>query len=117
MNDFTEGVAERIDRDQANPLRHRRVRLTCSKASGGTPIESNQTEGGRSDWTVTCTTAQGPQGFVCSIGVEHRNVEGGRFVHRFCHACTLDSERDAVIAGLREGIAWIGLEAARTIAV
>jgi len=68
-------------------------------------------------WIVTCNTQETPRGFMCWIAVEHPNVEGGRFVHRFGHAPTFDSESDALLAGLREGMAWIGLKAAKTIAV
>ena len=68
-------------------------------------------------WIVTCNTEQTSRGFMCWIGVEHPNVEGGRFAHRFRHASTFDSESDALLAGLREGMAWIGLKAAKTIAV
>jgi len=69
------------------------------------------------DWTVTCCTEQTPRGVECSISVEQRNVEGGRFMHRFRHASTFDNEREAVIAGLREGMAWIRLKATHTINV
>ncbi|SAL66428.1 UDP-glucose 4-epimerase [Caballeronia choica] len=69
------------------------------------------------EWSVTCTTDQTPQGVVCSIGVEQHNVEGGRFMHRFKLARTFDNERDAVLAGLREGMTWIRLKAAKTINV
>ncbi|SAK93855.1 hypothetical protein [Caballeronia ptereochthonis] len=69
------------------------------------------------DWSVTCNTEQTPEGVVCSIGVEQRDVEGGRFVHRFRHARTFDDEREAVLAGLAEGMTWIRLRASRTIDV
>ena len=68
-------------------------------------------------WIVTCNTEETPQGFMCAIAVEHPNLEGGRFVHRFRHASTFVSESDALLAGLREGMAWIGLKAAKTIVV
>ena len=69
------------------------------------------------DWTVTCNTTQTAEGVECWIGVEQRNVEGGRFVHRFQHAHTCASEREAMLSGLREGMAWIHLRAAKTIDV
>jgi|GEM_PF-394648 len=68
-------------------------------------------------WSVTCDTEQTPEGIRCLIGVEHRNVEGGRFVHRFRHARTFDTEREAVLAGLCEGMTWINLKAGKTISV
>jgi hypothetical protein len=68
-------------------------------------------------WVVTCQTEETPRGFMCSIGLEHPNVEGGRFAHRFRHASTYVSESDALLAGLREGLTWIGLKTAKTIAV
>jgi len=67
------------------------------------------------DWTVTCNTEQTPRGIECSISVEHHNVEGRRFAHRFKHAHTFDDEREAVLAGLREGMTWIHLKASNTI--
>ncbi|BCQ28980.1 hypothetical protein NK8_71700 (plasmid) [Caballeronia sp. NK8] len=69
------------------------------------------------DWTVTCNTEQTPRGVECSITVEQRNVEGGRFMHHFKHASTFNDEREAVIAGLREGMTWIRLKATHTINV
>ncbi|MFM0323466.1 UDP-glucose 4-epimerase [Caballeronia glebae] len=69
------------------------------------------------DWTVTCSTEQTPRGVECSISVEQRNVEGGRFMHRFRHAHTFANEREAVLAGLHEGMNWIRLKAANTIGV
>ncbi|SAK91435.1 UDP-glucose 4-epimerase [Caballeronia hypogeia] len=67
------------------------------------------------EWSVTCTTELTAQGIVCSIGVEQRSVEGGRFMHRFRHVGTFDNEREAVLAGLKEGMTWIRLRAAKTI--
>jgi hypothetical protein len=69
------------------------------------------------DWTVTCNAEQTPEGIVCMIGVEHRNVEGGRFGHRFRQEGAFESEREAVLAGLREGMAWINLKADKVISV
>ncbi|MEZ2354648.1 UDP-glucose 4-epimerase [Caballeronia sp. RCC_10] len=69
------------------------------------------------DWSVTCDTEQTPEGIRCTVGVEHRNVEGGRFVHRFTHSRTFDTEREAVLAGLCEGMTWINLKVGKTISV
>ncbi|MFM0053071.1 UDP-glucose 4-epimerase [Caballeronia grimmiae] len=70
-----------------------------------------------SGWTVSCNTEQTSQGIECSISVEQRNVEGGRFMHRFKHAHTYDNEHEAILAGLREGMTWIRLKASNTISV
>lgn len=69
------------------------------------------------DWTITCNTEETPEGVACSIGIEHRDVDGGRFMHRFKHARTFHSEREAMLAGLGEGMAWIGLKTSKTIGV
>jgi hypothetical protein len=69
------------------------------------------------DWTVTCIAEQTPRGVECSISVEQRNVEGGRFMHRFRHAGIFQDEREAVLAGLREGMTWVRLKATHTINV
>jgi hypothetical protein len=69
------------------------------------------------DWTITCHTEETSGGFACSIGVEHRDVEGGRFMHRFRHARTFASEHEAMVAGLDEGLTWIGLKTSKTIGV
>ncbi|SAK60477.1 UDP-glucose 4-epimerase [Caballeronia temeraria] len=67
------------------------------------------------NWTVTCTTEQTQKGIECSISVEQHDVDGGRFMHRFKHACTFDNEREAVLAGLRDGMTWVRLKAEHTI--
>ena len=69
------------------------------------------------DWTITCSTEETGEGIACSIGVEHRDVEGGRFMHRFRHERLFDSEREAMLAGLSEGMTWIGLKTSKTIGV
>ncbi|KAK45599.1 UDP-glucose 4-epimerase [Caballeronia jiangsuensis] len=70
-----------------------------------------------SDWTVSCSTEQTPRGIECSISVEQRNADGGRFMHRFKHAHTYNNEREAILAGLREGMTWIRLKGSNTISV
>ncbi len=49
------------------------------------------------------------------ISVEHLKGECGRFMHRFKHAQTYPSEREAVLGGLREGMTWINLKADNAI--
>jgi hypothetical protein len=70
-----------------------------------------------SDWTVSCNTEQTPRGIECSISVEQRNVDGGRFMHRFKHPHAYGNEREAILAGLREGMTWIRLKESNTISV
>lgn len=69
------------------------------------------------DWTVTCNAERTSEGIVCTVAVEHPNVEGGRFVHRFKHGGEFESEREAVLEGLREGMAWINLKSDKVISV
>jgi hypothetical protein len=69
------------------------------------------------DWSVHADTLDVPGGYVCELRVEHRDPGGGRFEHRFRHFGRFDGERDAILAGLREGMVWVGLKLTKTIGV
>ncbi|SAL86748.1 UDP-glucose 4-epimerase [Caballeronia choica] len=69
------------------------------------------------DWSVHADTLDVPGGYVCELRVEHRDPKGFRFEHRFRHSGRFDSERDAILAGLREGMVWVGLKLTKTIGV
>lgn len=61
-------------------------------------------------WTVRAETAPAPQGgFACRIEVAH-GAEEARFTHAFAHHRTFESETEAVLEGLREGVLWIELK-------
>jgi hypothetical protein len=53
-------------------------------------------------------------GYQSTIHVRHSSPDGN-FEHTFRHGRKCNSERDAVLDGLREGTTWIGLKMARTI--
>jgi hypothetical protein len=57
--------------------------------------------------------AGGSHGYVCEICVTHERAGDKLFEHRFRHARTFVSERDAVLEGLREGMTWIELKMAK----
>ncbi|NML31874.1 hypothetical protein [Paraburkholderia antibiotica] len=68
-------------------------------------------------WSVAVHTdaAQGG-GYLSTIHVTHASPNG-EFEHTFPHARIFDSEREAVLEGLREGMTWIALKTTRTIDV
>ncbi|HEX8029758.1 MAG TPA: hypothetical protein VF491_14900 [Vicinamibacterales bacterium] len=71
--------------------------------------------GGR-DWSVVAITHRTAGGFDCSIQLSHHTPEGV-FKHEFMHSSIFPTEREAVLAGLREGMEWVGLKMANTLSV
>ncbi|SEK10882.1 hypothetical protein [Paraburkholderia diazotrophica] len=68
-------------------------------------------------WSVNVQTeAVGEGGFRPTINVRHSSPHGD-FKHTFRHGGIFSTEREAVLAGLREGMTWIELKMARTISV
>jgi ribonuclease HI len=57
-------------------------------------------------WHVSVQTSPGPGGFVCTVRVAHDGVRGS-FQHEFEHMTRHTVEREAMLAGLREGMMWI----------
>lgn len=77
-------------------------------------ISANVHEG---SWSVSVQTDAAEQGgYRSTVHVTHTSPGGG-FEHSFHHAKLFDSEREAVLEGLREGMTWIALKTNRTIAV
>ncbi|WP_341319232.1 UDP-glucose 4-epimerase [Paraburkholderia sp. IMGN_8] len=68
------------------------------------------------DWSVSVTTHQTAGGFYCSIQLSH-NAPEGVFKHGFTHSGVFPTEREAVLAGLREGMVWVQLKVARTLSL
>lgn len=66
-------------------------------------------------WNVSVRTSPAPGGFVCHIRVAHQGVRGA-FEHQFSHATHVAVEREALLAGLREGMLWIDHKMAQTFA-
>ena len=61
-------------------------------------------------WSVQAFTSPAPQGgFCCEVNVAHGS-QTQRFSHAFAHHCVFETERDAVLEGLREGMVWIDLK-------
>ena len=61
-------------------------------------------------WSVQAVTSPGPQGgFRCEVNVSHGS-QTQRFTHAFAHHRVFESEREAVLEGLREGMVWIDLK-------
>jgi hypothetical protein len=69
------------------------------------------------DWSVATETVPVPDGFACTIRVEHCDPSGTQFSRQFRHASVFADEHEAMLAGLREGIDWINLKISKTIGV
>ncbi len=67
-------------------------------------------------WSVSAETHQVSGGFDCSIQVSH-NTREGDFTHAFTHSSIYPNEREAVLAGLREGMVWVHLKMSKTLSV
>lgn len=57
-------------------------------------------------WHVSVQTAPAPGGFVCTVRVAH-DCASGAFEHEFEYLTRHTVEREALLAGLREGMMWI----------
>ncbi|MFM0500192.1 UDP-glucose 4-epimerase [Paraburkholderia caffeinilytica] len=68
------------------------------------------------DWSVSAETHQTTGGFDCTILLSHSTPEG-MFTHEFRHDSIFPSEREAVLAGLREGMVWVQLKMSKTLSV
>jgi hypothetical protein len=68
------------------------------------------------DWSVSVETHQVSGGFDCSIQLDHNTPEGV-FTHTFTHCSIYPNEREAVLAGLREGMVWVQLMMSKTFSV
>jgi hypothetical protein len=71
---------------------------------------------GDGDWSVAATTHRTAGGFDCSIQLSHHTPEG-IFKHEFRHSSVFPTEREAVLAGLREGMDWVRLKMSNTLSV
>ncbi|RKE37945.1 hypothetical protein B0G76_4227 [Paraburkholderia sp. BL23I1N1] len=69
-----------------------------------------------SDWSVSAVTHRADGGFACVIQLSHNTPEGV-FKHEFTHSNIFPTERDAVLAGLREGMVWVQLKMSKTLSV
>ena len=68
-------------------------------------------------WSVSAVTHPTPAGgFDCAIQLSHDTPEGV-FTHEFRHSSIFPTEREAVLAGLREGMVWVQLEMSKTMSV
>lgn len=68
-------------------------------------------------WSVRVETRHAADGKFCSdIHVSHR-AQGGAFSHTFTKCEAFPTEREAMLAGLREGMIWIELKRSRTFHV
>jgi len=76
-------------------------------------ISANVSDAG---WLVSVETHEVEGGFACTVHVNHPRPEG-TFAHEFRHNDVFSTEREAVLAGLREGMVWIELKMAKTIAL
>ena len=69
-----------------------------------------------SDWSVSAVTHQTTGGFDCTIQLSH-NTPKGVFKHEFTHSSVFPTEREAVLAGLREGMVWVQLKMSKTLSI
>ncbi|MBN3848806.1 UDP-glucose 4-epimerase [Paraburkholderia sp. Ac-20342] len=68
------------------------------------------------NWSVSVETHQAMGGYDCSIQLSHTTPEG-TFTHKFTHSSIFPSEREAVLAGFREGMTWVQLKMSKTLSV
>jgi hypothetical protein len=68
------------------------------------------------NWSVSAITHPAVGGFDCAIQLSHHSSEGV-FTHEFRHSSIFPTEREAVLAGLREGMVWVQLKMSRTFSV
>lgn len=71
---------------------------------------------GDGDWSVAATTHRTAGGFDCSIQLSHHTPDG-LFTHAFTHTGIFPTEREAVLAGLREGMDWIRFKISNTLSI
>ncbi|MFM0511699.1 UDP-glucose 4-epimerase [Paraburkholderia sp. RL17-373-BIF-A] len=74
-------------------------------------VSSDVCEG---DWSVSVETNQAAGGFDCRIHIHHSTPEGP-VEHEFKHSSIFPTEREAVLAGLREGMGWIELKMSKSL--
>jgi hypothetical protein len=67
-------------------------------------------------WSVSAVTHPTTGGFDCEIRLSHATPEGV-FTHDFKHSSIFPTEREAVLAGLREGMVWVQLKMSKTLSV
>jgi hypothetical protein len=63
---------------------------------------------------VNAETHESGGGFSCEIHVAIHGEEG-EFAHEYKAERAFDTEQNAVLYGLREGMAWVDLKMSRTI--
>lgn len=61
------------------------------------------------NWSVAATTHRTAGGFDCSIQLCHQTA-AVNFKHEFMHSSVFPTEREAVLAGLSEGLEWVRLK-------
>lgn len=71
---------------------------------------------GDDDWSVAATTQRTADGFNCSIQFSHHTPDG-IYKHEFMHSNVFPTEREAVLAGLREGMDWVRLKMSNTFSI
>ncbi|MFM0470627.1 UDP-glucose 4-epimerase [Paraburkholderia strydomiana] len=71
---------------------------------------------GDGHWSVSAVTHSTTGGFDCSIKISHAAPEGD-FNHEFKHSSIWATEREAVLAGLREGMVWVQLKMSNTLSI
>ncbi len=67
-------------------------------------------------WQVAVETSPVAGGFSCHIRVSH-DGENGAFERDFEHCKWFNTEREAVLDGLREGMIWVERKLSKTISV
>ncbi|MBB3258117.1 hypothetical protein F4827_002985 [Paraburkholderia bannensis] len=61
-------------------------------------------------WSVDAHTSPASEGgFSCEIVVSHEEA-AQHATHTFTHHLTFETERDALLEGLREGMVWVDLK-------
>jgi hypothetical protein len=75
---------------------------------------SGKVEGG--GWAVTACAHESGDAFGCLISTSVAAPDGA-IAREFAHDRTFSTPQDAVLDGLKEGMAWVGLTTSNTIGV
>jgi len=68
----------------------------------------------KGNWAVAAETHWSASGITCEIHMAIHSEEG-EFSHEYKGERTFDTEQDAVLYGLREGMTWVDLKMSRSI--
>jgi hypothetical protein len=69
-----------------------------------------------SGWSVSAVPHEAAGGFDCTIQFRYSTPQGIR-KHAFTHSSVFPTEREAILAGLREGMFWVDRKMSEILSV